>query len=136
MKPHNTRVSRTEPNKRVLLRQRCGQLAIPPEVTLIEYLDRIFMLGRSMLSEHHLLLRSGTYQRTRKCIDTAERTVEYEPSPKTFPNSKSSAVVATRPFTELLRDWLRERDRVREAGGRRSEGSSSRSSERPSSRAR
>lgn len=105
-------------------------------MTLIEYLDRVFLLGRSMLSEHHLLLRSGTYQPTRKFAGHCRRTVEYEPSPNTFPNSKSSAVVATRPFTELLRDWQRERDRAREAGGRRSEGSSSRSSERPSSRAR
>jgi len=111
---------------------RRGQLAVAPEMTLIEYLDCVLLLGRPVSREHHLL-RSGTHmshpERTQR---SAERTVEYEPSPSTRPNSKSSAVVATRPFTELLRDW----ERFREDGGRNSEAPSSRSSERPSSRAR
>lgn len=105
-------------------------------MALIEYLDRVLLLGGSVLSEHHLYYVVAHISEPEHIQNTAERTVEYEPSPSTRPNSKSSAVVATRPFTELLRDVLRERERVREVGGRRSEGSSSRSSERPSSRAR
>lgn len=48
------------------------------------------------------------------------------------PNSKSSAVVPIRPLTELLRDL----DGAREACGLSSDGPSSLSSERPSSRAK
>ena len=69
VKPHNTRVSRTESDEGILLRQCCGQFAIASEMALIEDLDRVLLLGSSVLSEHHLLLRSGAYERPRTRIE-------------------------------------------------------------------
>ena len=68
-------------------------------MTLIEDLDGVFLSGYNMRSSLHLF---DVLVSTDGGDVMWGRTVEYEPSPSSSPNSKSWAL--SRPLTERLRD--------------------------------
>src|ERR1700735_2336629 len=103
MQSYDSRMTGSQPNQCILLCHSCFHLVATFQMTLIYDFDSIFLSSYKMGSLLHLFTYGSTYM-TRDC-DAQGRTVEYEPSPSSSPNSKSCAL--KRPLIERLRDWER-----------------------------